>query len=191
VKALKMQLRRSARLLTATGALVLAATALTSCGFDYATDRVYTPAAGTNHRDGDGNGDVAVLGAVVVSAEDGSGTLIATFSNYDQERSATVESVAGAGESADLQIGEFEPIEIPAGGYVNLADADQPITVEGDYDTGEFLTLTFTFGSGSSATLELPSVSDCNEFAGLDATAESPTSEDECLPEAPVSDNEH
>ena len=85
VKALKMQLRRSARLLTATGALVLAASALTSCGFDYATDRVYTPGAGTNDRDG----SVDVLGAVVVSAEDGSGTLVASFSNDDETAPAT------------------------------------------------------------------------------------------------------
>ena len=182
-----MQLRRTARLLTATSALLLAATALTSCGFDYATDRVYTPAAGTNHRDG----ELAVLGAVVVSAEGGSGTLIATFSNYDQERSAMVESVTGAEETADLQIGEFDPIEVGAGGFVNLANADQPITVEGDYDTGQFLTLTFTFGDGSSATLDVPSVLDCNEFANLDVTAESPTSEEQCLPEAPDSETGH
>ena len=46
-----MQTRRSLRLVA--GALVLALPLLGSCGFGKATDRVYTPAAGTNDRDGD------------------------------------------------------------------------------------------------------------------------------------------
>ncbi len=45
-----MQLRMPARLLASVGALALAAT-LSSCGFDYATDREYTPTAGVNDRD--------------------------------------------------------------------------------------------------------------------------------------------
>ena len=41
-----MQTRRSLRLVA--GALVLALPLLGSCGFNKATDKVYTPAAGTN-----------------------------------------------------------------------------------------------------------------------------------------------
>jgi hypothetical protein len=180
-----MQLRRSARLLTAAGALLLAAPVLSSCGFNYATDRPYTPGAGTNDQDA----RVDVLNAVVVSAEDGSGTLITTFSNNDADKSATVSAIAGADDDTDLKIGDFDPIEIPPGGYVNLADpdgpaADAPITVEGDFTTGQFVTLEFTFGDGSSTTLDLPSMSDCYEYAGLDATAKTGTPAEECLPEA-------
>jgi hypothetical protein len=178
VKALKRQLRRPARLLTAVGALVLATSALTSCGFDYATDRVYTPGAGTNDRDG----DVDVLAAVVVSAEDGSGTLVATFANNNAEEPATVDSVEGEG----LTFSDFEPIEITPGGHVNLADQDPPITVEGDFAQGDFLSMTFTFDDGGTATLDVPSVSDCYEYAGLDATAETGTPAEECEPEAPA-----
>lgn len=180
VKALKMQLRRSARLLTAAGALLLAAPVLSSCGFNYATDRPYTPGAGTNDQDA----KVDVLGAVIVSAQDGSGTLITTFSNNNPDDPATVSSIAGVGDDAALEIGDFEPIEIPAGGLVNLADADVPITVEGDFTTGQFLTLEFTLADGSSTTLELPSMADCYEYAGLDATAETGTPAEECKPEA-------
>ncbi|MDF1604937.1 hypothetical protein [Nocardioides sp. YIM 152315] len=176
-----MQLRRTVRLLTAAGALVLAASALTSCGFDYATDRVYTPGAGTNDRDA----GVDVLAAVVVSAEDGSGTLIATFSNNDADEQATVDTIEGEG----VTVGDFDPIEITPGGYVNLADADTPITVEGDYVVGDFMSMTFTFGDGSTATLDVPSVTDCFEYAGLDATAESGTPEEECVPEAPAAEH--
>lgn len=180
-----MQLRRSARLLTAAGALLLAATALSSCGFNYATDRPYTPAAGTNDQDG----HIDVLGAVVVSAEDGSGTLITTFSNNVEDESATVTAIAGAGDDSALTIGDFDPIEIPPGGYVNLASddsptADTPITVEGDFTTGQFLTLEFTFDDGTSAELDVPAVADCYEYAGLDATAETGTPAEECVPEA-------
>ncbi|MBB3042170.1 hypothetical protein [Nocardioides soli] len=172
-----MQLRRSARLLTAAGALVLAASALTSCGFDYATDRVYTPGAGTNDR----SGNVDVLSAVVVSAEGGSGTLITTFVNKETTESATVDAIEGE----DLTIGDFDPIEIAPSGYVNLADADTPITVEGDYEVGAFLSLTFSFGDGTSVTMDVPSVPDCDEYAGLDATAETGTPVEDCGPPTP------
>ncbi|GAA1758598.1 hypothetical protein GCM10009795_001200 [Nocardioides hankookensis] len=174
-----MQLRRSARLLTAAGALLLAAPVLASCGFDYATDRPYTPGAGTNHQDS----KVDVLGAVVVSAEDGSGTLITSFSNNSEDDDASVTAIAGAGDTSDLTVGDFDPIEIPAGGLVNLADADTPVTIEGDFVTGDFLTLEFTFGDGSTATVDLPSVADCYEYSGLDATAETGTPPADCEPE--------
>ena len=177
-----MQLRRSARLLTAAGVLLLAAPVLTSCGFDYATDRPYTPGAGTNAKDA----TVDVLGAVVVSAQDGSGTLIASFSNNAANADATVTEIAGSGDDTDLQVGGFQPIAIPAGGLVNLADAETPITITGDYDTGEFLSLKFTFADGGTATLDVPSLADCYEYAGLDSTATTPTAVEDCLPEAPV-----
>jgi hypothetical protein len=185
VKALKMQLRRSARRLTAAGALLLAATTLSSCGFNYATDRPYTPGAGTNDQDA----HIDVLSAVVVSAEDGSGTLITTFSNNVADKPSTVTAIAGAGDDSALKIGDFDPIEIPPGGYVNLASddsptADSPITVEGDFTTGQFLTLEFTFDDGTSTELDVPAVADCYEYAGLDATAETGTPAEECKPEA-------
>lgn len=180
-----MQLRRSARLLTAAGALLLAAPVLTSCGFNYATDRPYTPGVGTNHQDG----DIDVLGAVVVSAEDGSGTLITTFSNNQEDEPSTVVGIAGVGDDAELEISEFDPIEVAPGGYVNLASpenlaADSPIIVEGDFMTGQFMTLEFTFADGTSATIDLPTVADCYEYAGLDATAQPGTPAEECAPEA-------
>ena len=175
-----MQLRRSARLLTAAGVLLLAAPVLTSCGFDYATDRPYTPGAGTNDQDA----KIDVLSAVVVSAEDGSGTLIASFANNLKQETATVATIAGAGDDTALTVSGFTPIEIPAGGLVNLADATTPITIEGDFETGAFLSLSFTFGDGTSTTLDVPSVADCYEYAGLDATAATGTPAADCVPEA-------
>ena len=72
---LTMHFRRKIAL-ALTGAM-LAVPALTSCGFNKATDRVYTPAAGVNDQDA----MVDVLGAVIVSGQDGSGTFIASFAN--------------------------------------------------------------------------------------------------------------
>lgn len=179
-----MQLRRSARLLTAAGALLLAAPVLTSCGFDNATDRVYTPGAGSN----DQTAEVDVLGAVVVSAQDGSGTLIASFSNNVQTRPLSVTAITAKSASGDLTVGDFDPIEVPEGGLVNLADADTPITLEGDFTTGQFVTLTFTFSEGKPVTLKVPSYADCYEYAGLDATATTPTAAEDCKSEVPASE---
>jgi hypothetical protein len=177
VKALKMQLRTSARLLASAGALLLAAT-LSSCGFDYATDRVYTPAAGVNDRDA----KVDVLGAVVVAAQDDSGTFIASFANNNQEDTATVTSIApGEGDDNSLKIESFDPIEIPAGGLVNLA-TEGGIPVTGDFTVGSFLDLKITFGDGESVEMQVPSVTNCGEFEGLDTSkgSQSADSTEQC-----------
>ena len=180
-----MPLRRPRRLLVAT-ALALAAPALTSCGFNYATDRVYTPGAGTNVRDN----TVDVLGAVVVSAESGAGTLVTTFVNNLLDEEATVTEITGVGDDADVEFEGFSPITIAPNGLVNLATEDTPILVTGDFEDGAFLTLDFVCADGTSAQLEVPTVPDCFEYAGLDAAAETPTPAEECLPPAPV-EGEH
>jgi len=160
-----MQSRRSLRL--AAGALVLAVPLLGSCGFDKATDRVYTPAATTNDRDG----DVDVLGAGIVSAQPGSGTFIASLSNNLVDKDFTLTGVAGAGDWTDLK---FEPselsVDVPARGFVNLVDED-PITVTGDLTPGQFAELTLTFDSGDTVTMRVPVLYACDTYAGLDASA--------------------
>ena len=164
-----MQSRRSLRLVA--GALVLAVPLLGSCGFDKATDRVYTPAAGTNYREG----DVAVLSAVIVAAQPDSGTFIASLSNQTSKDDFTLTGVAGAGDWSDLQIAPSDlSIDIPARGFVNLVD-EEPITVKGDFDPGRFAELTLTFDSGDTVTMDVPIVFACNSYAGLDSSAEEPS----------------
>lgn len=176
-----MHLRPSARLLASAGALALV-TVLTSCGFDYASDRVYTPAAGVNDRDA----TVDVLGAAIVSGQEGSGTFVASFANNDQEQPATVESVAGSGDDASLKVDHFKPVEVPAGGLVNLA-TDGGIVITGDLAAGDFVELTIGFGDGDSVDLHVPVYPPCNEFEGLDQSSGSSTSSsDQCEPESPV-----
>lgn len=172
-----MQPRRSLRLVA--GALVLASPLLGSCGFDKATDRVYTPAATTNNRDG----DVDVLGAGIVSAQPGSGTFIASLSNNKADQPFQLDSVAGAGDWSDLTISpDTLGIEIAPRGFVNLVGED-PITVTGDFTPGQVTELTLTFDSGDAVTMDVPVLYACNAFEGLDQSAtlrsasESPSSE--------------
>ena len=175
-----MQLRMSARVLAAAGALALA-TALSSCGFDYATDREYTPGAGPNERDA----SVDVLGAVVVSAEPGSGTFVASFANNDQDDSASVDSLSGTGEDSDLDVDDFRSIDIDPGQLVNLA-AEGGIVVSGDQvASGDFVSLEIGFGDGETVEMQIPVVPPCYEYEGLDESEGAPATSDECTVEPP------
>jgi hypothetical protein len=175
-----MQPRRSLRLVA--GALVLALPLLGSCGFDKATDQVYTPGAGTNDR----AGEVDILTAVIVSAQPGSGTFIATLSNNNAQQAYTLTGVSGAGDWTDLTIDPADlSIDIPARGFVNLVDED-PITVSGDFTPGQVAELTLTFDSGDSETMDVPIVYACNYYEGLDNSA-SGASESPSTSESPSS----
>ncbi|WP_439938257.1 hypothetical protein ACS3YM_01385 [Nocardia sp. N13] len=157
-----MQLRP---LVTAAAVLALAAP-LSSCGFDYATERDYTPASGANNREG----DVDVLSAVVVSAAEGSGTFVASFSNNDAEEEQTFSGVSGD-EGTSIEAAAFDPIEIPAGGLVNLADPAADIVLTGDFKAGDVVPLAIDFGNGERIMLNVPVVSDDTGYwEGMDAS---------------------
>src|SRR3954468_13507388 len=107
-----MQPRRSLRL--AAGVLVLALPLLGSCGFNKASQQIYTPSAGMNNREG----DVDVLSAVIVSAQPGSGTFLASLSNNVTDKAYTLTGVAGAGDWSDLTVEPADlSIQIPARGF--------------------------------------------------------------------------
>ena len=157
-----MHLRRSTAL--ALGGLLLAIPALTSCGFNYATDRPYTPAAGANNRDA----SVDVLGAVIVSGQDNSGTFIASLSNNDQTKDATFDSLAGA-DGNTIQVGDFSAMTIAPGGLLNLA-TDGGVPVSGAFVAGEFVPVTLSFG-GEQVSLKVPVVLNDGIYAGLDTSS--------------------
>ncbi|WP_244930092.1 hypothetical protein [Nocardioides sp. W7] len=144
-------------------ATALTAPVLSSCGFNYATDQPYTPAAGTN----DHSATVKVLNAVIVSGQSGSGTFVAGLSNSGSE-AASLTDVVGEG----LTI-EVEPVEIPAGGFVNLADSD--LHVAGEFEAGEVLDLRVVLDNGEEVELEVPVVTNCDEFEGYDTSASAET----------------
>ena len=151
----------------ATAAAVLAlAVPLSSCGFDYATDRDYTPGSGANNRDG----VVDVLSAVVVSGAEGSGTFVASLSNGDQKNEQTLTAVSGD-EGETITAAEFEPIPIEPGDIVNLAEPAAGIVLTGDFAAGDFVPLTIDFGDGERVSLNVPVVpDDTGYWEGMDAS---------------------
>jgi hypothetical protein len=173
-----MPLRRTLAL--AACVLAVGAPALTSCGFDYATDRIYTPATGVNNREA----SVDVLGAVIVSAEDGSGMFVASFNNNDSLEPVSVEALEGV-DQAQLSAGRFAPIEVPPDGLVNLAD-EGGIPVNGDVVTaGEFAEVALQFDTGERVEMDIPVVTNCGYYEGLDG----PPSTDQCEPESPPAEH--
>lgn len=152
-------LRRS----IATAAAVLLVPGLAACGFDRPTDRVYNPGVGVNDR----SGSVDVLHALVVSGDDGSGTLVAGLVNNDLEKADALTGVQGAGEDRAVSVTLDGDVEIPARGSVQLVDETE-VSVEGEgVAPGNFVTLTFSFDRGANVTLDVPVVDRRGDYADV------------------------
>ena len=158
-------LRRSLALSTL-GAVLLVPS-LSGCGFNMATDRVYTPAAGVNYRDG----SVDILNAAIVSKAPNSGTFVASFVN-DGTSKATFTDMSGDG-SAIANV-DAKPIGIEPNTLVNLADQGG-IHVSGTFTAGDFVNVTLDFDNGESETMDVPVVSDGGQWAGLDTSTGAPS----------------
>jgi hypothetical protein len=138
------------RVLAAT-AVVLAAPVMSSCGvgFGAQTDQIYNPTAGTDNR----SGSVDVLNALIVSAHNGSGTVIATLVNNNQTRADRLTGISGTGPNSSVQVTPGGKTVIPPGGLLNLADQGSNTITGKDVMPGRFIDLTFSFAHGASATL--------------------------------------
>ncbi len=169
-----MQFRRSLALTTA--AVALATTGLSSCGFDYATDRYYTPSTGTNDRDG----TVDVLAAVVVSTEPGSGTFIASLSNGDLDEDVSLTEL-GMTDGTPV---EFEPVVVAKGSLVNLAEPAADLKITGEFEPGSFIELALGFDNGERVVLDVPVVSNGGYYADLDGPAPAEETTDAEEPES-------
>jgi hypothetical protein len=155
------------RLALAAGGLLLAVPALSSCGFDYPTERVNTVGAGVSEREG----TVDVGGAMIVAGQPDSGTLIGTLSNNDDDTAIRLTSVTG-GDEGEVEAADFPAVEVTGGGHVNLATLAENagINVTGDFDAGDFVTVTFTFDNDESVTLEIPVMKACYQYEDLDTS---------------------
>lgn len=143
--------------------------ALTSCGFNYATERVYTPGAGVNF----GDGSVDVLNAAIVSKGPNAGTFVASFANGDQTHAISLAGMSGAqGVLDDVRV---NPFPIGANGLVNLANGGG-IHVHGTFTPGQFVTVSLKFDNGETATDQVPVVDDAGQWAGLDTSKPAPAS---------------
>ena len=165
--------RRSAAL--AAAALVLTGT-LSSCGFDLATNRVNTISSGINDRDG----EVDVLGAVIISGAPDTGVFVATLSNANPALSISLTGLAGDVTTAE----SLEPLPVASLGSVSLFETGG-VPLSGDIGLGDFVSVDLTFDSGQTSTLNIPVVRPCFEydpakFPNLDlpsAAGEAPTDE--------------
>lgn len=154
-----MLIRRKLALTTSALALALP---LSSCGFDYATDRPYTPAAGANEREA----DVDVLGAAIVASADGAGTFIGGLANNSSSEAVTFVSLDG--EDGEQITADFKPREIPPLGFENLSQEDKGFAVTGDFAAGDYVALRLGFDNGESVQIDVPVVTNCGIFEGFD-----------------------
>lgn len=151
-----MNVRRS----IAAAALLLAVPALSACGVSFGapTDQVYNPSVGVD----DQSGEVYVLNALIVSGSDGSGTVVASLANTDQQTADTLKGVSGAGKDASLTVKLGGDTTIPAGGLLNLATQSE-ITARGKrIVAGNFVEITFSFDRAEAITVDVPVVSHGN-----------------------------
>ncbi len=158
------QIHRSSRrpISSFLAAVAIAAPLVAGCGFDMATDRPYTQAAGDN----DVAGDQDVLNAIVVATADGSGTFVATLANNDQQAPVTFEGLQ-ATEAGAFDSPEVSPVEIAPGGAVNLA-TDGGVKIRGEFELGDFLGVTVSFDDGSAVSVDAPVVPNEGQWEGLD-----------------------
>lgn len=165
--------------LAVTGALVaLALPALTACSsFDYATDRPNEIAHGGSTLDG----AIRINAARIVTAQEGSGVLVGTFSLDPAINPAvagkalpSVTSIATGTDAEETVTPEsFTPIELPKSGIINLADpATGGIAVTGDFKPGDSIPMTFTFSDGDERTISVPVVTQCGPYAEVVAAVD-------------------
>jgi hypothetical protein len=138
----------------AAAALLVAAPMLASCGFGEQTDQVYNAAAGVDNR----SGSVYVLNALIVSGSKGSGTVVASLVNTDEQNGDVLTGITGDG----LTVNGPTRTAVPAGVNVNLS-------TQGSYSAsgqrilpGRFVKLTFTFQRAQQVTLDVPVMSASN-----------------------------
>jgi hypothetical protein len=146
-------------------AVVLLVPGMGAC--TYQTSQVYQPGVGVNERDG----TVDVLGAVVVGSTAGRGTFVASLVNNDLEESDRLVGVTGE----DVEVQLSAPIEVEPESLVNLADSAAVGVTGESVEPGRFVALTLTFESGQTSELNVPVVSNEEEYADVEQARPNPS----------------
>ena len=111
---------------------------------------------------------------MVVSTEPGSGTFIASLSNSDEEADASLTEL-GLTDGTPI---EFEPVVVPKGGLVNLAEPPADLKLTGDFEAGDFVEVALGFDNGERVVMDVVVVENAGYYADLDGPApaeETPT----------------
>lgn len=143
---------RSAAIVAA--AFLLSGT-LSSCGFDPATNRVNTISTGINDREG----EVDVLGAVIISGAPDSGVFVATLNNANRSVAISLTGLSGDVTAAE----ELEPIKVAPKGVVSLFQTGG-VPLSGSIGLGDFVSVDLAFDSGQTTTVNIPVVRPCFEY---------------------------
>ena len=149
---------RTQRALAVAGLVAVAAPLLSSCGFDYATDRPNVIADGGYHIEG----DVHILASRIVAPAAGTGTVVATIAVEADAPGVTLTGISGDG----LTVGKVSPVEIQPHNAVNLF-TDGGIPVTGDFEAGDTVPVTFEFDNGDSIQVQTRVVKQCHEYADV------------------------
>jgi hypothetical protein len=141
-------------------AMVLLVPVLGACGFGYQTDQVYQPGVGVNDR----SGTVDVLGAVVVSGSDGSGTFVASLVNKDSKNPAALTAVTGP-NGVTTQV--VKKVTVAPDTLLNLASMGAVSVRGAAVRAGGFVRLTLEFDTGQKTQVNVPIVDRNAEFSGV------------------------
>jgi len=161
------------KLALAAGLLCLGAPVLSSCGFDYATDRPNVISNGGFHVTGEG---MRVLATRIVADDSHRGIFIATIALNPTANPVTAVPTAptltglSARQDSSYQVNvkSFKPIAVSDTGAVNLADPSVGgIQLTGDFQAGTSIPMTLTFSDGEVISVQTPVVTQCHEFASV------------------------
>ena len=166
----------------AAASLALLLPTLAACGFGAQTNQVYQPAVGANEK-GD---SVDVLGAVVVSEEEGSGTFVASLVNTELDKDDELTGITGQ----DVEVQLSEPVELKADSIVNLAEEGVALVTGDRITAGLYTRLTLQFGSGQETEVNVPIVAPEEEFSDVTPAEPSGSSSPSSSPSASESASE-
>src|SRR4029079_11483987 len=123
---------------------------------------------GVDYRDG----TVDILNAVVVAKQSNSGTFVATFVNGSPTETISLQSVSG--DNTAITHVDSRSFTLQPNTLLNLA-GDKGMPVSGTFALGQFVTLSFQFDNGETATLSVPVVAADGQWTGLDISTPSPS----------------
>jgi hypothetical protein len=152
------------RALALAGLVAVATPLMSSCGFDYATDRPNNIANGGYHI----FGDVHVLAARIIAPSSGAGTFVATITVEPEADPVTFTGVSGKG----LTAGQFQPVQVPSNGMVNLY-SQGGVPVSGDFAAGDNIPVSVEFEGGQSIDVHAIVVKQCYEYSGVQSQSPS------------------
>ena len=170
IATLTTRLRRTS---TTAAALALLAVPLSACT-THTTDFVYTPAQGTNDRDG----QVDVLNALVVAGSEGEGRFIAGLANNSPTEADGLSGITAVDSAEGVTIAiESGDTDIPASGFLQLADPESAnVVVSGEeVAAGGYVRLRLEFDNAEPVEVNVPVVAAGEDFAGVTSGPSEPT----------------